>query len=88
MKNQTLSKYYRGISYRRDVRNRKIKRKKRFAQYYYGWGYSKPDGHWDKGKVQCSCESCSFHGRTYSDMKKDVRYENDMRNYNIKENDE
>lgn len=46
----------RGIAYRRDVRARKISRKRRISQNYW---YVEHIGMLDKGKIHCSCPMCS-----------------------------
>lgn len=46
-------------AYYRKMRAKHIKRKKRIAEYYYGFGWAYPfDGMYSKGKVHCSCRMC------------------------------
>lgn len=46
-------------AYYRKMRAKHIKRKKRIAEYYYGFGWVYPfDGMYSKGKVHCSCRMC------------------------------
>lgn len=63
-------------SYRRDVRNKTIARKKRICRAIYGGSphrlYESPepgywykvDGRYAKGKIHCSCEMCTY-SKTY-----------------------
>lgn len=60
-------------SFRRDVRNRKIARKKRLCRELYGasiGGVESPgkwynhDGQYSKGKIHCSCKMCTY-SKTY-----------------------
>lgn len=62
-------------SYRRDVRNKAIARKKNIAKHIYGWDYYNHDGMYSKGKIHCSCYLCAFgkydpNQKTESDMRK------------------
>ena len=59
--------------FRRDVRNRKIARKKRLCRELYGasiGGVESPgkwynhDGQYSKGKIHCSCKLCTY-SKTY-----------------------
>ena len=45
-------------NYYREMREKHIKRKKRIAQLYYGWGYYQVDGKYSKNKIHCSCGLC------------------------------
>ncbi|MBO5388910.1 MAG: hypothetical protein J6A59_12365 [Lachnospiraceae bacterium] len=63
---------FRTRSYRRDVRNKTIARKKRICRAIYGGsphrlyetpepGYwYKVDGKYAKGKIHCSCKMCKY----------------------------
>ena len=63
-------------SYRRDVRNKTIARKKRICRAIYGGSphrlYESPepgywytvDGRYAKGKIHCSCKMCTY-SKTY-----------------------
>lgn len=49
-------------AYRRDMRNRKIARKKRIVREVWNdleWWY-KFDGQYSKGKIHCSCPMCQY----------------------------
>lgn len=53
---------YRTRSYRRDMRNRKIARKKRIDKAVHcsiGPWYD-CDGKYSKGKIHCSCKMCTY----------------------------
>jgi len=52
--------YSRGLSYRREIRNRKISSKKRFVNRAYGYDWYKHDGQYSKGKIHCSCRMCTY----------------------------
>lgn len=58
---------YRTRSYRRDMRNRKIARKKRLDHEVHPnlspW-YS-CDGKYSKGKIHCSCYMCTWEKRNH-----------------------
>ncbi len=45
-------------AYRRDIRNRKIARKKRISEKYFGIKWFKFDGAYSKGHIGCSCWLC------------------------------
>ncbi|MCM1527573.1 MAG: hypothetical protein NC091_10025 [Bacteroides sp.] len=63
----------RGRAYLRNVRNKKIKRKKRISKAVYGWDYYPHDGQYSKGKIHCGCGLCKF-GRKYgTPTTKDIR---------------
>lgn len=56
-------------SFRRDVRNKTIARKKRICRAIYGasiGGFENPgawykyDGQYSKGKIHCSCKMCTY----------------------------
>ena len=48
-------------AYRREVRNKAIARKKRIAKQYWPHVDWYPcDGMYSKGKIHCSCKSCTF----------------------------
>lgn len=49
-------------SFRRDMRNRKIARKKRIdrAIHYYLKPWYDCDGKYSKGKIHCSCKMCTY----------------------------
>lgn len=56
-------------SFRRDVRNKTIARKKRICRAIYGasiGGFENPgawykyDGQYSKGKIHCSCKICTY----------------------------
>lgn len=56
-------------SYRREVRNKTIARKKRICRAIYGasiGGFENPgawykhDGQYSKGKIHCSCKMCTY----------------------------
>lgn len=51
-------------AYLRDVKNRKIKRKKRICKSVYGFDWYLHDGQYSKGKIYCSCGLCKF-GKKY-----------------------
>lgn len=56
-------------SYRREVRNKTIARKKRICRAIYGasiggvetpGAWYKHDGQYSKGKIHCSCKMCTY----------------------------
>ena len=49
-------------SYRREVRNKAIRRKKRICHqvYWDGCDWYKYDGQYSKGKIHCSCKMCTY----------------------------
>ena len=48
-------------SYRRDMRNRKIARKKRIdREVHYFTPWYNCDGKYSKGKIHCSCKMCTY----------------------------
>ena len=51
-------------AYLRNVRNRKIKRRKRRSQSVYGFDWYPHDGQYSKGKIHCGCGLCKF-GKKY-----------------------
>lgn len=50
----------RNKAYLRDVRNRKIQRKKRISKEVYGFDWYHHDGQYSKGKIHCGCGICKF----------------------------
>ena len=81
-------------SFRRDVRNRKIARKKRICRAIYGasiggvenpGAWYKHDGQYSKGKIHCSCKMCTYskyYGLpTFHDMKEHERFKEAISNY-------
>lgn len=60
-------------AYLRDVRNRKIQRKKRISKSVYGFDWYKHDGQYSKGKIHCGCELCKFGKRYGLPTVKDIR---------------
>ena len=68
-------------NYYREMREKHIKRKKRIAQLYYGWGYYQVDGKYSKNKVHCSCPQCrekDYRGR-HIQTNQERRLEDDMK---------
>ena len=68
-------------NYYREMREKHIKRKKRIAQLYYGWGYYQVDGKYSKNKVHCSCPQCrekDYRGR-HIQTNQERRSEDDMK---------
>ncbi|MCR2051210.1 hypothetical protein NSB25_28800 [Acetatifactor muris] len=59
-----MSTEYRGIGYRRYVRDKTILRKKRISKAVYGLDWYKHDGQYSKGKIHCSCGLCKY-GKKY-----------------------
>ena len=55
----------RGIAYRRSVRNKYIRRKKKIATSIVGTEWYNHSGQYSKGKIHCSCGSCTF-GKKYN----------------------
>lgn len=51
---------YRTRSYRREVRNKEIARKKRICLEIMGYDWYKHDGQYSKGKIHCSCKMCTY----------------------------
>lgn len=51
-------------AYLRDVRKRKIQRKKRINKAVYGLDWYPHDGQYSKGKIHCGCGLCKF-GKKY-----------------------
>lgn len=47
-------------SYRREVRNKEIARKKRICLEIMGHDWYKHDGQYSKGKIHCSCKMCKY----------------------------
>ncbi len=47
-------------AYRRDVRNRAIRRKKRRSRAYYGLDWFKVGGAYSKGHIGCGCGLCKY----------------------------
>lgn len=47
-------------SYRREVRNKVIRRKKRVCTHVYGYDWYEHDGQYSKGKIHCSCRMCTY----------------------------
>ena len=49
-------------SYRREVRNKAIRRKKAICQHVYwdGCDWYKHDGQYSNGKIHCSCRMCTY----------------------------
>ena len=50
----------RGIAYRRSVRNKHIRRKRKLALSVIGTEWYRHLGQYSKGKIHCSCGSCTF----------------------------
>ena len=68
-------------NYYREMREKHIKRKKRIAQLYYGWGYYQVDGKYSKNKIYCSCPQCrekDYRGR-HIQTNQERRSEDDMK---------
>lgn len=64
-------------AYLRDVRKRKIKKKKRISKSVYGLYWYLHDGQYSKGKIHCSCGMCKF-GKKYGlptirDIRENIR---------------
>ena len=55
---------YRDRGYIRDVRDRKIRKKKRLSKSVYGFEWYSHDGQYSKGKIHCGCGLCKF-GKKY-----------------------
>ena len=55
---------HRTISYRRDMRNRKIHHRKYICNHVYGFEWYEHDGQYSKGKIHCGCGLCKF-GKKY-----------------------
>ena len=51
-------------AYLRDVRKRKIQRKKRISKAVYGLDWYPHDGQYSKGKIHSGCGLCKF-GKKY-----------------------
>lgn len=51
-------------AYLRDVRKRKIQRKKHISKAVYGLDWYPHDGQYSKGKIHCGCGLCKF-GKKY-----------------------
>ena len=51
---------YRTREYRRDIRNRKIARKKRVSREIYHMDWFPIDGKYSKGHIGCGCKICKF----------------------------
>jgi len=74
-----------GRAYNRIMSKRKAKRKMRLAAELYPCGKTIPyyphEHMFDKGKIHCSCPSCSpktaTHGYTHSDLKKLEKFKED-----------
>lgn len=47
-------------AFRRDVRNKSIKRKKHIANSRYGHDWFEYDGQYSKGKIFCDCGICKY----------------------------
>lgn len=55
----------RSRSFRREVRNKVIRRKKRICkEIYLNNNWYKYDGQYSKGKIHCSCKMCTY-SKTY-----------------------
>lgn len=54
----------RGISYTRDVADRKGKHKQYICKYAYGWDYYDNSHQYSKGKIHCSCPCCTAKTNT------------------------
>ena len=54
---------YRTRSFRREVRNKQISRKKRIS-HHWGFDWYSVDGKYSKGKIHCGCGLCKW-GRKY-----------------------
>lgn len=63
----------RGIAYRREVRNRKIARRKRICIERDGYGWYEFDGQYSKGKIHCGCKMCKpykgYYASSYDEKK-------------------
>lgn len=55
-----VEQHSRGLAYRREIRNRKIRCKKNFVKKAYGFDWYKHDGQYSKGKIHCSCRMCTY----------------------------
>lgn len=66
----------RGLAYRRDIRDRKIRRKRAISKNYWHVDHL---GMLDKGKIHCSCWMCATKsktlGRPHSELKRAPRIE-------------
>lgn len=81
-------------SYRREVRNKTIARKKRICRAIYGasiggvenpGAWYKHDGQYSKGKIHCSCKMCTYskyYGLpTFRDVKEREKLKEAISNY-------
>lgn len=48
----------RGLSFKRDIRNRKIQRSKRIDHSIHDTPWYNCDGKYSKGKIYCGCKLC------------------------------
>ena len=75
----------RGRAYRRDHRNRAIRRKKRIVDAVYNGDYFKHDGQYSKGHIGCGCGLCRpgkrFGEPSLADWKKSQAFRMDMRQW-------
>lgn len=67
-------------AYRRDIRNRQIRRKKQICQKALGFDWYFQDGRYSKGKIDCSCWLCKPSSRyhkmsTYKDAVREYIFE-------------
>ena len=85
---------YRTRQYRRDIRNRKIARKKKLCRALY-WtsiggqenpgAWYKHDGQYSKGKIHCSCKACTFGKHfglpTLRDERESSKFKSELSDY-------
>lgn len=84
----------RSRSYIREVRNKKIARKKRICRNIYGpailvgenvGSWYKHDGQYSKGKIHCSCKMCTYSKyfglSSLKDMREKEKYEFEMKEF-------
>lgn len=71
------NKIQRDRAYLRNVRDKKIRRKKRISKSVYGLDWYHHDGQYSKGKIHCACGLCKFGKRyglpTVRDMRETLR---------------
>ena len=66
----------RGITYRRDVRSRKIAHRKRICKVRDGYDWYEFDGQYSKGKIHCGCKMCKpykgYYPSSYDERKMEI----------------
>lgn len=60
-------------AYLRDVRKRKVQRKKRICKAVYGFDWYQHDGQYSKGKIHCGCGLCKFGKKYGTPTIRDIR---------------